>query len=122
LTETSPEDNTSGEDSREGALSVSRIRGEVFNVLLRDRRLIARKEPGRVRFVLPLEKIADPVKRAATDRIQNALRELQSKGHGVNKITVKADGEVVYVLENRAFSLGTAPEGPIGFQLEDEPS
>jgi hypothetical protein len=122
LNETSPDDRAPGQDSHEGGLSVSRIRGEVFNVLLRDRRLIARKERGRVRFVLPLEKIADPDKRAATGRIQNALRELHSKGHGVNKITVKPDGEVVYVLENRAFSLGIAPEGPSGFQLEDEPS
>ena len=93
-------------------------RGETFHVLQRDRRLIARKERGQIRFVLPLEQISDPAKRAATERIQQALNNARMKGHRVNRITVTPDGAVVYVYGNEAFLLGQAPEGAEGFQLE----
>jgi superfamily II DNA or RNA helicase len=98
---------------------LSQVRGQVFHVLQRDRRLIARKERGQVRFVAPLEQIADPDKRDATARIQRALFEAYGRGHRVNRITVTPSGDVVYVFANSAYLLGKAPEGASGFQLEE---
>jgi superfamily II DNA or RNA helicase len=98
---------------------LAKARGEVFHVLQRDRRLIARKERGHIRFVVPLEEISDPKRRAATEQIQRALHVAHGKGHRINKITVTADGDVVYVFGNQAYLLGKAPEGAQGFQLEE---
>jgi superfamily II DNA or RNA helicase len=98
---------------------LSKVRGEIFHVLQRDRRLIARKKGGRITFVLPSEQISDPEKRVATERIQRSLHDAYTKGHRVTKITVTQDGEVVYVFENRAYLLGLAPEGKKGFQFEE---
>lgn len=106
-----PNDDLSG-------IPLSKVRGEVFNVLTRDHRLIARKERGKVRFVLPLEQIADPSKRTATENIQNRLREAHRKGHRITKFTVMPDGEAVYLYDNKIFALGAAPEGSAGFELE----
>ncbi len=100
---------------------LAKARGETFHVLQRDRRLIARKERGQIRFVLPLEQISDPEKRAATEHIQRALNDAHNKGHRISRITVTQGGEVVYVFGNQAYLLGKAPEGAKGFQLE-EPS
>ncbi len=98
---------------------LAKARGRTFHVLQRDRRLIARKDRGQIRFVLPLEQIPDPEKRAATERIQQALREAHAKGHRVNRITVTPEGDVVYVFDNQAYFVGQAPEGPDGFQFEE---
>src|SRR5579872_2745007 len=98
---------------------LSKVRGETFHVLQRDHRLIARKEHGQIRFVLPLEQISDSEKRAATERIQRALRDAHDKGHRISRITVTSSGDVVYVFGNQAYLLGRAPEGPEGFQLEE---
>jgi len=98
---------------------LSKARGQTFHVLQRDRRLIARKERGQIRFVLPLDQISDPQKRAATERIQLALYDAYGRGHRINRITVTPSGEVVYVFGNQAYLLGQAPEGPKGFQLEE---
>ena len=100
---------------------LAKARGETFHVLQRDRRLIARKERGQIRFVLPLEQISDPEKRAATAQIQRALNDAHNKGHRISRITVTPGGEVVYVFGNQAHLPGKAPEGAKGFQLE-EPS
>ena len=98
---------------------LAKARGETFHVLLRDRRLIARKERGQIRFVLPLDQISDPQKRAATEQIQRALHDAHNKGHRISRITVTPDGEVVYVFGNQAYLLGRAPEGAKGFELEE---
>jgi len=125
---TSPPKSSSGSDIQASDSSATlggdlyplhRARGETFHVLQRDRRLIARKERGQIRFVLPLEQIADPQKRAATEQIQRALNDAHSKGHRISRITVTPDGEVVYVFGNQAYLLGKAPEGAKGFQLEE---
>ena len=92
--------------------------GETFYVLQRDRRLIARKNGKQISFVLPLEEIIDPEKRAATARIQGALRDAASKGHRISRIIVTPRGEVVYVFNNQAYFLGPAPEGASGFKFE----
>ena len=102
-----------------GLYPLAKARGETFHVLQRDRRLIARKEGRLVRFVLPLERISDPDKRAATARIQQALNDAYMKGHRITRITVTLTGEVVYVFGNQAYFLGQAPEGEKGFQLEE---
>ena len=96
-----------------------RIEGKTFHVLQRDRRLIARKERGQIRFVLPLDQISDPAKRGATERIQQALRDAHAKGHRINRITVRPNGDVVYFFENRPYFLGQAPEGQSGFEFEE---
>jgi hypothetical protein len=115
-----PKPSSTPELKSDGTLyPLSKVRGEIFHVLQRDQRLIARKERGRIRFVLPLQQISDPEKRAATERIQRSLHEAHTKGHRINKITVTQDGEVIYVFENRAYLLGLAPEGGKGFQLEE---
>lgn len=105
--------------SASNSYPLGKVRGETFHVLQRDRRLVARKERGQIRFVLPLERIADPEKRAATEHIQRALNDAHNKGHRINRITVTPDGDVVYVFQNQAFLLGKAPEGPKGFELEE---
>ncbi|MEK6285786.1 MAG: DEAD/DEAH box helicase [Acidobacteriota bacterium] len=110
----SSDEATSGGDP----YPLAKVRGETFHVLQRDRRLVARKERGQIRFILPLERIADPQKRVATEQIQRALTDAHSKGHRINRITVTPDGDVVYVFQNQAYFLGKAPEGAEGFQLE----
>jgi superfamily II DNA or RNA helicase len=116
---TDPIVSGSGHTSVGGLYPLAKARGESFHVLQRDRRLIARKEGRRIRFVLPLEQISDPDKRAATEQIQRALNDAHMKGHRVTRITVTLNGDVVYVFGNQAYLLGQAPEGAKGFQLED---
>ncbi len=96
------------------------VRGKAFHILPRDRRLIARKDGKNVTFVLPLEQISDPQKRAATEQIQQAINDARTKGHRVTRITVTKEGRVFYVFENQPYFLGQAPEGANGFAF-DEP-
>lgn len=91
--------------------------GKTYSVLLRDSRLIATKEKGRTRFVSPLQDIGDLGKREATDQIQRALRTAIERGRRISKITVNHAGHALYVYNNQAFFLGSAPEGPEGFQI-----
>jgi superfamily II DNA or RNA helicase len=105
----------------DGSYPLSKVRGESFHVLTRDRRLIARKERGHIRFVVPLDQISDPKKRAATERLQHALLKAHREGRRINRITVTANGDVVYVFGNQAYIIGKAPEGAQGFQLEQPP-
>jgi hypothetical protein len=96
------------------------VKGQVFSVLQRDRRLIARKVRGRVEFVVPADKLADERKQVALRQIQQRLADVYARGHRVNKITVTAAGHVVYVFQNQAYFLGNAPEGAAGFVFEDK--
>jgi len=99
---------------------LTRVRGKVFSVLQRDKRLIARKVKGHVQFVVPAEKVSDPAKQKALAQIQQALADLYAHGHRINKITVTDEGHVVYVYENQAYFIGQAPEGAEGFVFEEE--
>jgi hypothetical protein len=94
--------------------------GQVFSVLQRDKRLIARKLGGRVEFVLPAEQLTDPAKQAALRLIQTRLGEVYARERRLNKITVTEAGHVVYVLDNHARFLGHAPEGAAGFLFESK--
>lgn len=95
-------------------------RGKVFSVLQRDKRLIAKKEKGAVRFVIPPEKVVDSQKQSALGQIQQYLARVYSSGRRINKITVTEEGHVVYVFENRAYFVGNAPEGAEGFVFEQK--
>jgi hypothetical protein len=88
--------------------------------LQRDKRLIARKLNGRVQFVVASDKLADRQKQAALREIQQVLADVYARGHSISKITVTAEGNVVYVYNNQAFFVGYAPEGPAGFILEEK--
>ncbi len=94
--------------------------GKRFSVLQRDKRLIARKTRGEVRFVLPVEKLANPDKQAALRQIQEQLARVYANGHRVSKITVTKEGHVVYVVDNQAYFVGYAPEGAEGFVFEEK--
>jgi superfamily II DNA or RNA helicase len=97
---------------------LSQVKGQVFSVLQRDKRLIARKLRGRVQFIVPAEKLADPHKEAALRQIQKVLADVYARGHRISKITVTGAGHVVYVVENQAYFVGHAPEGAEGFVFE----
>jgi superfamily II DNA or RNA helicase len=96
---------------------LSKATGKTFSVLQRDPRLIAKKEKGRTRFVLPLEEIEDLAKRASLSALQNFLKNAYSCGHRISKVTVTPLGHVVYVFENQAVFAGSAPEGEAGFSF-----
>jgi len=100
------------------AYPLTRVSGKTFSVLQRDSRLIAIKDKGRTRFVQPLDKIAEPFKRDALAHIQSFLKSMHTKGHRVSKISVTKEGHVVYVFQNQAFFVGSAPEGSEGFDFE----
>lgn len=100
---------------------LERVVGKTFSVLQRDRRLIAQKVRGAVRFVVPAEDLDDREKAAALRAIQARLATIYAHGHQVNKITVTSAGHVVYVFRNEAYFVGSAPEGGEGFRFENLP-
>jgi superfamily II DNA or RNA helicase len=99
---------------------LAKVSGKTFSVLQRDARLIAHKERGRARFVVPSSLVSDAEKRGALIQIQNFLRDAYQRGHRISKITVTRNGHVVYVFNNQAIFVGPAPEGPEGFLFESE--
>jgi superfamily II DNA or RNA helicase len=102
------------------AYPLGKVKGKEFSVLQRDKRLIARKLKGRVQFVVPAEKLGDRRKQEDLRQIQQALADLYARGRRISKITVTAEGHVVYVYDNQAFLVGHAPEGPEGFIFEEK--
>jgi hypothetical protein len=109
------------EDLRPGdAYPLSRVSGKTFSVLQRDPRLIARKERGQARFVVPADRLSEPDKRQALVQLQEFLRSAYLKGHRISKITVTNEGHVVYVFDNQAVFAGLAPEGAEGFAFESD--
>ena len=102
------------------AYPLSRVLGKTFSVLQRDPRLVARKERGQVRFVVPADRVPDAEKKNAQMQIQAFLKGAYQKGHRVSKITVTNEGHVVYVFDNQAVFVGLAPEGAEGFRFETE--
>ena len=98
---------------------LGKVRGQVFSVLQRDNRLIANKSGGGVRFVVPAEKLADPLKQTALRQLQQQLANVYARGHRISKITVTGEGHVVYVFDNQAYFAGHAPEGAEGFVFEE---
>lgn len=102
---------------------LERVKGKVLSVLQRDRRLIARKENGSVRFVASAETLGEDRKRDQLRQIQQFLAEAYARGQRMSKITVTGDGHVVFVHEGQAWFVGYAPEGAEGFVFENaEPS
>jgi hypothetical protein len=97
---------------------LARVSGKTFWVLQRDARLIALKDRGQVRFVVPDSQVLDPEKRQALRHIQVFLGSAYQRGHRISKITVTNEGHVVYVFNNQAVFVGLAPEGANGFILE----
>ncbi len=102
------------------AYPLEQVKGNVFSVLQRDKRLIARKVKGRVQFVVAADQVADAKKRAALIQIQRTLAEFYARGHKISKITVTGEGHVVYVFQNQAYFVGYAPEGAEGFIFEEK--
>ncbi|HEY6394390.1 MAG TPA: helicase-related protein, partial [Candidatus Binataceae bacterium] len=96
------------------------VRGQSFSVLQRDKRLIARKTAGSVRFVLRSEMIDEPGKRQRLTDLQQHLKQIIAAGSRINKITVTPEGHVVYLISGRAHYAGLAPEGRNGFRFEDD--
>ena len=80
--------------------------------------IIARKERGQVRFVVPDIRVLDPEKRRALTQVQAFLKGAYQMGHRISKITVTKEGHVVYVFNNQAIFAGMAPEGAEGFAFE----
>jgi superfamily II DNA or RNA helicase len=99
---------------------LGRVKGKVFSVLQRDKRLIARKLQGRVQFVVPAENLADGRKQSALRQVQQVLADVYARGHRISKITVTPEGHVVYVYDNQAYFVGHAPEGSEGFVFEEK--
>jgi hypothetical protein len=99
---------------------LGRVRGKVFSVLQRDKRLVANKSGGGVRFVVPAEKLTDTQKHAALRQIQQHLAGVYAGGRRINKITVTPEGHVVYVFDNQAYFVGHAPEGAEGFIFDEK--
>jgi hypothetical protein len=97
---------------------LSLVFGTNFSVLQRDPRLIALKERGQVRFVVPDSQVSDSEKRQALRQIQAFLSNAYRRGHRISKITVTKDGHAVYVFDNQAIFVGLAPEGAEGFVFE----
>ncbi len=96
------------------------VRGKVFSVLQRDKRLIAKKENGSVRFIVPPEKLTESEKHATLAQIQQFLANVYANGQRISKITVTEEGHVVYVYDNQAYFVGNAPEGAEGFVFEQK--
>lgn len=97
---------------------LGRVKGIVFSILQRDKRLIAMKEKGSVRFVAPAETLDEDRKRDRLRQIQQFLSEAYARGLRMNRITVTSDGHVVFVHDGQAWFVGHAPEGAEGFILE----
>ncbi|TGN77241.1 DEAD/DEAH box helicase [Bradyrhizobium yuanmingense] len=97
---------------------LSRAHGKIFSVLQRDSRLIARKDRGEIRFVIPADLVLEVEKRSALMHIQSFLERAYREGHRISKITVTNEGHVVYVFNNQAVFVGLAPEGAEGFVFE----
>jgi superfamily II DNA or RNA helicase len=115
------EEMTAQQDWRPGDnYPLARVSGKTFSVLQRDSRLIARKERGQSRFVVPSNSMTDGEKRNDLLHIQEFLRAAYQRGHRVSKITVTKEGHVVYVFDNQAVFVGQAPEGADGFLFENE--
>ncbi len=108
--------------SRGSPYPLSSARGQTFSVLQRDKRLIARKAKGQVRFVVPAEQLAAPEKQAKLRQVQQQLAEVYQRGHRISKITVTGEGHVVYVYDGQAFFVGYAPEGTEGFIFDERES
>lgn len=102
------------------AYPLGNVKGKVFSVLQRDKRLIAKKTPSGIRFVVPAEHLPEPQKQSSLRGIQNELARAYAKGHRINKVTVTALGHVVYVFNNEAYFVGYAPEGADGFVFEEK--
>jgi superfamily II DNA or RNA helicase len=117
--ETQNEDGSVADYSPGAPYPLGRVKGTVFSVLQRDKRLIARKTKGRAAFVVPAEKLANKEKQAALRQIQGELADVYARGHQISKITVTEAGHVVYVFQNQAFFVGLAPEGAEGFIFEE---
>lgn len=125
--DTVPEVVATGSDAGEPDRSYSpgdsyplaRVNGTTFSILQRDKRLIAEKTRGEVRFVVPAEELPEAAKAAALRALQLRLTAAYSRGHRINKITVTPEGHVVYVFNNQAFFVGMAPEGAAGFRFQD---
>lgn len=94
------------------------VKGTVFSVLQRDKRLIARKVKGGVEFVARADSIADKQKQTALLEIQRTLAAVYGRGHKISKITVTEAGHVVYVFDGQAYFVGHAPEGAEGFVFD----
>lgn len=97
---------------------LNRVHGKTFSVLQRDSRLIARKERGEIRFVIPADRVSEIEKRRTLTEIQAFLNKAYQGGHRISKITVTDEGHVVYVFNNQAVFVGLAPEGAEGFIFE----
>ncbi|HAN90821.1 MAG TPA: hypothetical protein DCQ33_01915 [Nitrospira sp.] len=97
---------------------LSKVKGRTFSVLQRDKRLIARKTASGVQFVVPFDAILDEPKTKRLREIQERLAAAYLRGHRMSKITVTAEGHVVYVVNNEGHFVGTAPEGSDGFEFE----
>jgi hypothetical protein len=96
------------------------VRGKTFSVLQRDKRLIANKTGGAIRFVAGAETLQDAAKRDTLNRVQRQLAHAYARGHRISKITVTPEGHVVYVFNNEAYFVGGAPEGAEGFKFEEK--
>ena len=94
------------------------VKGTVFSVLQRDKRLIARKVKGGVEFVARADSIVDKQKQTAMLEIQRTLAAVYGRGHKISKITVTEAGHVVYVFDGQAYFVGHAPEGAEGFVFD----
>jgi hypothetical protein len=94
------------------------VKGKVFSILQRDKRLIAKKERGSVRFVVPAETLDEDSKRDRLKQIQRFLEEAYAGGQRMSRITVTGRGHVIFVHDGQAWFVGHAPEGAEGFVLE----
>ncbi len=112
-TENEPQDYAPG-----ASYPLPQAKGTTYSVLQRDSRLIAKQSKSTPYFVVPLEKIADPVKRQKQAEVQQQLARAYSQGHRMSKIVVTAAGCVVYIWQNQAYYVGDAPEGAEGFSFE----
>lgn len=93
-------------------------RGKAFSVLQRDRRLIAIKQGGQVRFVRTAEREPDAEKRTRLEQIQGVLSEVYRSGRQISKIFVNQLGHVGYLYQGQAYFVGIAPEGDAGFVFD----
>jgi hypothetical protein len=97
---------------------LGKVQGKTFSILQRDKRLIASKTQGTIRFVVDAETLGDATKRDALKSVQRHLASAYARGHRISKITVTPEGHVVYVFNNQAYFVGNAPEGAEGFKFE----
>jgi hypothetical protein len=98
---------------------VKLARGKIFSVLQRDRRLIALKQRGQVRFVRPADSEPDPAKKAQLEAILKILSTVYQGGRQISKIFVNELGHVGYLYNGQAYFVGIAPEGDAGFVFDD---